>query len=225
MSTIANDISAEATEESEIKAADSVAFNIEDVQAVTMQVKVDEEPSSEEPSPIETTEEVVSSATLETTTTEDDSTPITSLETTTFAPPSTDEPAATSTLSAPEEFSRAYPKKQKKQISREGKPLSECVLGSEIMGVVKTVTGYGAFVDIGFQSDGLLHISRISNEFISNISDILQAGDEVSVRVIAIDAVKHQVSLTMRTPEDEQRAELEYQERMTKRRIERPGGK
>jgi predicted RNA-binding protein with RPS1 domain len=98
-----------------------------------------------------------------------------------------------------------------------GKPLAQIVIGEEIVGSIKTVTGYGAFVDIGYESDGLLHISRISNEYVSNIQDVLRQGDEVSVRVVSVDLGKRQVGLSMRSVYDEERAEQTFQERVKAR--------
>lgn len=96
-------------------------------------------------------------------------------------------------------------------------PISELSVGQEIAGKVKTVTSYGAFVDIGYQSDGLLHISRIADDFVSNVEDILAVNQDVNVRVISIDTEKKQVALTMRSVEAEERAASEGAERREKR--------
>eukprot|EP00520_Triparma_pacifica_P009855 CAMPEP_0118643548 /NCGR_PEP_ID=MMETSP0785-20121206/6452_1 /TAXON_ID=91992 /ORGANISM="Bolidomonas pacifica, Strain CCMP 1866" /LENGTH=413 /DNA_ID=CAMNT_0006535223 /DNA_START=34 /DNA_END=1275 /DNA_ORIENTATION=+ len=96
-------------------------------------------------------------------------------------------------------------------------PISELTAGQELTGKVKTVTSYGAFVDIGYQSDGLLHISRIADDFVSNVEDILAVNQEVNVRVISVDTEKKQVALTMRSIEAEEKAEAENAERREKR--------
>ena len=96
-------------------------------------------------------------------------------------------------------------------------PISELTAGQELTGKVKTVTSYGAFVDIGYQSDGLLHISRIADDFVSNVEDILAVNQEVNVRVISIDTEKKQVALTMRSVEAEEKAEAENADRRDKR--------
>eukprot|EP00592_Proboscia_alata_P009006 CAMPEP_0194356094 /NCGR_PEP_ID=MMETSP0174-20130528/3872_1 /TAXON_ID=216777 /ORGANISM="Proboscia alata, Strain PI-D3" /LENGTH=401 /DNA_ID=CAMNT_0039125603 /DNA_START=120 /DNA_END=1325 /DNA_ORIENTATION=- len=84
-----------------------------------------------------------------------------------------------------------------------GKPLSEIVIGSTIEGTIKSTTSYGAFVNIGFSSDALLHVSRMSDEFVSNVEDIVKTGDTVTVRVLSVDAEKNQVAVTMRSEEAE----------------------
>lgn len=85
------------------------------------------------------------------------------------------------------------------------------------MGKVKTITAYGAFVDIGYASDGLVHISRISDTFVADVNEILKAGEEVNVRVLSIDVEKKQVALTMRTVEAESKAEADAVARKEKR--------
>ena len=65
-------------------------------------------------------------------------------------------------------------------------------------GVVRNVIDFGAFVDIGVHQDGLVHISQISNSFISHPSDVLKVGEKVKVKVLAVDLTKKRISLTMK---------------------------
>ena len=90
---------------------------------------------------------------------------------------------------------------QKKQ--KKGKPLSELAPGDIIMAKVKTITNYGAFMDIGAETDGLLHISRLSAEFVKDVNEVLKPGQELEVRIVSIDASKNQVALTALTEEEE----------------------
>src|SRR6202011_6333715 len=62
---------------------------------------------------------------------------------------------------------------------------------------VSGLTTYGAFVDIG-GADGLIHISELSWDRVSKVSDVLQVGDEVSVKVIKLDADQSRISLSLR---------------------------
>ena len=55
--------------------------------------------------------------------------------------------------------------------------------GMEIVGTVRNVIDFGAFVDIGVHQDGLVHISEISNDYIKHPSDALTVGDIVTVKV------------------------------------------
>jgi len=102
-----------------------------------------------------------------------------------------------------------------------GKPLSELVVGATIEGTVKSTTNYGAFVNIGFSSDALLHVSRMSDEFVSNVEDIVKAGDTVTVRVMSVDLEKGQVAVTMRSEEAEASASAPRQQNQGRQRNDR----
>jgi small subunit ribosomal protein S1 len=66
--------------------------------------------------------------------------------------------------------------------------------GAVVTGVVKNLTDYGAFIDLG-GIDGLLHVTDISYGRVNHPSEILQAGQEVSVKVLKFDRAKERVSL------------------------------
>ena len=72
--------------------------------------------------------------------------------------------------------------------------------GNKYTGTVKSMTSYGAFVDIG-GVDGMVHVSEISWERISKPSDALNIGDTVEVRVLKVDKENHKISLGIRDPE------------------------
>ena len=65
-------------------------------------------------------------------------------------------------------------------------------------GLVTNVTNFGAFVDVGVHQDGLVHISELANEFVSDPRKVVNPGDQVKVRVLAVDLEKNQISLSMR---------------------------
>jgi len=65
-------------------------------------------------------------------------------------------------------------------------------------GVVRNVIDFGAFVDIGVHQDGLVHISQISNAYITHPSDVLKVGEKVKVKVLSVDLTKKRISLTMK---------------------------
>ena len=69
--------------------------------------------------------------------------------------------------------------------------------GMQLEGTVRNVVDFGAFVDIGLKNDGLVHISKISNERIRHPLDKLSIGDIVEVYVIDVDVKKHRVALSM----------------------------
>jgi len=69
--------------------------------------------------------------------------------------------------------------------------------GMELHGTVRNVVDFGAFVDCGLKNDGLVHISKISNNYIKHPSDVLSVGDLVKVYVLSVDVAKQKVALTM----------------------------
>lgn len=85
--------------------------------------------------------------------------------------------------------------------------------GMQIVGVVRNVTDFGAFVDISVHQDGLLHISEISDSYIRHPSDVLKVGDKVNVWVLSVDNQKHRIALTMLDPatRDKRKADHEKQ--------------
>ncbi|MBN7773005.1 Tex family protein [Clostridium aminobutyricum] len=68
----------------------------------------------------------------------------------------------------------------------------------ELMGTVRNVVDFGAFVDIGVKNDGLVHISQISNKFIKHPMDAVAVGDTVKVKILSIDHDRHKIALTMK---------------------------
>src|SRR5690606_14013356 len=75
--------------------------------------------------------------------------------------------------------------------------IEDLQLGMELEGVVRNVTDFGAFVDIGLKNDGLVHISKISKQFIKHPKDVLSVGQIVKVWVLNVDLQKEKVGLTM----------------------------
>ena len=71
--------------------------------------------------------------------------------------------------------------------------------GMELMGTVRNVIDFGAFVDIGVHQDGLVHISQLSDRFIKHPSEAVKVGDVVKVRVLDVDLKKKRIALTMKS--------------------------
>jgi uncharacterized protein len=69
-------------------------------------------------------------------------------------------------------------------------------------GVVSNVANFGAFVDVGVHQDGLVHISSITNKFISDPREVVKAGDIVKVKVLEVDVARKRISFTMRLDDD-----------------------
>lgn len=72
--------------------------------------------------------------------------------------------------------------------------------GMELQGTVRNVIDFGAFVDIGIKSDGLVHISQMSEGFVKHPMDVVSVGDNVTVWVLSVELKKGRVALTMKNP-------------------------
>jgi small subunit ribosomal protein S1 len=70
--------------------------------------------------------------------------------------------------------------------------------GMQLTGKVVRLENFGAFVEIGAERAGLVHVSEMSNEYIKNPAQIVHVGDEVEVRVLDVDSQKRQIRLTMK---------------------------
>lgn len=70
--------------------------------------------------------------------------------------------------------------------------------GMELLGTVRNVVDFGAFVDIGVHQDGLVHISRMTEKFIKHPSEVVKTGDIIKVWVLEIDKKKNRIGLSMK---------------------------
>ncbi len=77
---------------------------------------------------------------------------------------------------------------------------NEIEVGAKYHGTVKSLTSYGAFVDIG-GVDGMVHVSELSWNRIKTPAEVISVGDEIDVYVISFDPVKHKISLGYKTSE------------------------
>lgn len=73
--------------------------------------------------------------------------------------------------------------------------------GMILEGVISNVTNFGAFVDIGVHQDGLVHISAMTNRFITDPHTVVKAGDIVTVKVVEVDKERRRIGLSMKLDE------------------------
>ena len=71
--------------------------------------------------------------------------------------------------------------------------------GMKLEGVVTNVTAFGAFVDIGVHQDGLIHLSELSDNYVSDAASIVKAGDRLQVTVIGVDLARGRISLSAKS--------------------------
>jgi uncharacterized protein len=85
------------------------------------------------------------------------------------------------------------------QLKSDVTEVTDLKLGMKLQGTVTNVAAFGAFVDIGVHQDGLIHISQLSDSFVSNPSEVVKVGDVVNVTVIEIDVAKKRISLSRKS--------------------------
>lgn len=75
--------------------------------------------------------------------------------------------------------------------------------GMTLNGKVVRLESFGAFVDVGAERPGLVHISELSTDYVKQVSDVAKVGDQVEVRVLDVDRNKRQIKLTMKEEVEE----------------------
>ena len=70
--------------------------------------------------------------------------------------------------------------------------------GMVLEGTVSNVAQFGAFVDLGVHQDGLVHVSQLSNKFVTDAREVVKTGDIVKVKVLEVDLSRQRISLTMK---------------------------
>lgn len=73
--------------------------------------------------------------------------------------------------------------------------------GDILTGVVRNITQFGAFVDVGLKNDGLIHISQLANKFVKNPNEVVEIGQEVKAKIIKIDKTNLKVNLSLKQVE------------------------
>jgi len=77
--------------------------------------------------------------------------------------------------------------------------------GMVLEGVVTNVAAFGAFVDVGVHQDGLVHVSAMSHQYVSDPRDVVKSGDVVRVKVLSVDVPRNRIGLTLRLDEESSR--------------------
>jgi uncharacterized protein len=77
--------------------------------------------------------------------------------------------------------------------------IDDLKVGMKLSGIVTNVTNFGAFVDIGVHQDGLVHISQLSDTFVSDPSKVVKVQQKVEVTVTEVDASRKRIALSMKT--------------------------
>ena len=76
--------------------------------------------------------------------------------------------------------------------------IGDLQVGMTLPGIVTNITKFGAFVDIGVHQDGLVHVSKLANRYVSDPNDVVKLHQHVTVVVTEVDVLRHRISLSMR---------------------------
>uniref|UniRef100_A0A7S1G1P9 S1 motif domain-containing protein n=1 Tax=Corethron hystrix TaxID=216773 RepID=A0A7S1G1P9_9STRA len=82
---------------------------------------------------------------------------------------------------------------------RDGSRLEDLKNGMELEGKVSRIMSWGAFIDVGFEKDGLLHVTRIQDEVVKDVHDVLKVGQQIKAHVVHLDRKKQTFGLSMRS--------------------------
>lgn len=83
------------------------------------------------------------------------------------------------------------------EFSEEIRCFEDLKVGMTLPGIITNITNFGAFVDFGIKQNGLIHISKLSNKFVSNPSEVVKIHQHVMVKVEEIDAKRERISLSL----------------------------
>lgn len=78
------------------------------------------------------------------------------------------------------------------------KTIDDLQPGNVVPGIINNITNFGAFVDIGIKQNGLIHISNIANQYISNPADYLSLHQQVWVKILAVDKERGRIQLSLK---------------------------
>jgi uncharacterized protein len=76
--------------------------------------------------------------------------------------------------------------------------IDDLSVGMVLPGIVTNITNFGAFIDIGIKDSGLVHVSEMADKFVKNPAEIVSLNQQVTVRVVEVDAKRKRVALSMR---------------------------
>lgn len=83
------------------------------------------------------------------------------------------------------------------EFSEEIKSIEDVKVGMELPGIITNITNFGAFVDFGIKQNGLIHVSKLSNKFITNPADVVKIHQHVKVKVLEVDMRRQRIALEL----------------------------
>ena len=93
--------------------------------------------------------------------------------------------------------------------------------GAIVEGTVKTITNFGAFIDLGEGVTGLVHISEIADGYVKSVNDFLEENQKVEVKVLSIDEENKKITLSMKkverfTNSQPKQPDMSFEDRLSK---------
>ncbi len=84
------------------------------------------------------------------------------------------------------------------EFDRSVRKVSDLETGMILPGMVTNITNFGAFVDVGVKQDGLVHVSQLCDEFVTNVNTVVKLNQHVKVKVVSVDENKKRIQFTMK---------------------------
>ena len=78
------------------------------------------------------------------------------------------------------------------------KTIEDLYEGMVLPGIVTNITAFGCFVDVGVKQDGLVHISQLANQYVSDPNQVVKLQQQVQVRVVEVDIARKRIALSMK---------------------------
>ena len=94
-------------------------------------------------------------------------------------------------------------------------------VGAIVEGTVKTITNFGAFIDLGDGVTGLVHISEIADGYVKSVSDYLEENQKVDVKVLSVDEENKKITLSIKKVESfkvaqPKQSDMSFEDRLSK---------
>lgn len=100
--------------------------------------------------------------------------------------------------------------------------ITDLKTGMKLPGIITNITKFGAFVDVGVHQDGLVHISHLSNSFVSDPTQVVKLGQKVNVKVLEVDIPRKRISLSMKDDAPQVKRSVKKEQRSNKQNFNKP---
>ncbi|MFG1498813.1 Tex family protein [Halobacteriovorax sp. XZX-3] len=111
------------------------------------------------------------------------------------------------------------------EFRKDAREIKDIKIGERYPGIVKNITQFGAFVDIGIKENGLVHVSQMADHFVDNALDVLKVGQEVSAVVLDVDMDRKRIALSLKSDGAEEAKTYERPSGGPRQSKPRAGGK